>query len=277
MNCKLTIVILTYNEEVHIERAIKNISNYCDKIIVLDSYSQDKTVEIAKKLDAEVIFRKFDDYKNQRQYAIDYCANKTEWMLFLDADEYLLDDLKNEILIAIENKNSAGYYLSRRFIFMGKWIKYGGYYPCYLLRLFRPEMATLEGIVNEHVNVNGKVKKLNHDFVDHNLKNIASWIEKHNKYTNLEAENLWFLKHTAMNTKKFKFHIQAERKQWIKQKIWNHLPLLSRSLFYFIYRYFFCLGFLDGKPGLIFHLLQGGWNYFLVDVKYIEMKNQKNS
>src|SRR3989338_4453086 len=170
MNNKLCVVILTYNEEIHIERAINNVLGWADKVIVLDSYSQDNTVEIAKSLNVEVIFRKFDNYKNQRQYAIDYCKDLTEWMLFLDADEYLLEELKNEIYNAIEDKSMYGYYLPRRFIFMDKWIKYGGYYPCYLLRLFRPQFAVVDGKINEHIVVNGETKKLKCDFVDHNLK-----------------------------------------------------------------------------------------------------------
>src|SRR3989338_4733893 len=94
---QLTVVILTYNESIHIERAIRNVLNWADKIIVLDSYSQDNTVEKAKNLGAEIIFRKFDNYKNQRQFAIDYCKTLTKWMFFLDADEYLLNEAKDEI------------------------------------------------------------------------------------------------------------------------------------------------------------------------------------
>ena len=275
MNNNLVVVILTYNEKIHIERAIKNVLGFADKIVVLDSYSNDNTTEIAKNLGVDVIFRKFDNYKNQREYAIDYCKDLTEWMLFLDADEYLLDGLKNEIYSVTEDKSTYGYYLPRRFIFMDKWIKHGGYYPCYLLRLFRPEFATIDGIINEHIVVNGPTKKLKYDFVDHNLKSIECWIDKHNKYTNFEAKNFWALKHDNVKTKKFNLRIQAERKQWIKQKIWSHFPLLLRPFFYFVYRYFFLSGFLDGKAGFIYHLLQGGWNYFLVDVKYLEMTIQK--
>lgn len=277
MQYQLVVVILTYNEAIHIERAIKNILNWADKVIVLDSHSQDNTADIAKNLGADVIFRKFDDYKNQRQYAIDYCKNLTEWMLFLDADEYLLAESKSEILSVIKNKAVGGYYLPRRFIFMERWIKHGGYYPCYILRLFRPELAKIDGIINEHVSIDGSTEKLKYDFVDHNLKNMDFWIAKHNQYTNFEAQNLWLLKHNDTDSKKFKLTIQAERKQWIKQKIWNRLPLLSRSFIYFTYRYFFRFGFLDGKEGFIFHLLQGGWNYFLVDVKYIEMQRKNKN
>ncbi|EKD92135.1 MAG: glycosyl transferase family 2 [uncultured bacterium] len=273
MRFQLAVVILTYNESVHIERVINNVINWADKVIVLDSYSQDNTTEIAQKMGAEVIFRKFDHYKNQRQHAIEYCKNLTQWMLFLDADEYLLPELKAEISLEIKKPSDiSGYYINRRAIFMDRWIKRGGYYPCYLLRLFQPETGVLDEAINEHVTVTGKTKKLKNDFVDHSLKDIAFWTEKHNKYTDLEAKDLWEAKTHKVKSNGLNLKIQVERKKWIRENIWNHLPLLFKPIFYFIYRYFFRLGFLDGKEGFIYHLLQGGWRYFLVDVKYIEMK-----
>lgn len=278
MQHKLVVVILTYNESIHIARAINNVQNWADKIIVLDSYSEDNTVEIAKNLGAEIIFRKFDDYKNQRQFAIDYCKNLTEWMLFLDADEYLLEELKDEIKETISiDSNVDGYYLSRRAIFMGKWIKHGGYYPTYILRLFKPQLATIFGSVNEHISVSGKTKNLKNDFVDHNLKGIFFWLHKHNQYTDFEAQE--FYKHKKNNyiKKRFRLTVQAERKQWIKQNIWNHLPLFLRPFLYFSYRYFFRFGFLDGKIGLVYHFLQGCVNCFLVDAKYFEMQSRFGS
>lgn len=263
----LTVVILTYNEQVHIERAIKNVLDFADKIIVLDSCSQDETVNIANSLGAEVIFRKFDNYKKQRQYAIEFCKKITKWMLFLDADEYLLPELKKEIIETLQHSdNTAGYYLNRRAIFMNRWIKYGGYYPSYLLRLFRPEVAAVDGEINEHILVNGMTKNLKYDFVDHSLKNIEFWIDKHNRYTNGEAYHLWLNKKN-----KLWCDIKLNKKKWIKKNIWNRLPLLLRPIFYFIYRYFFRFGFLDGKEGFIYHVLQGGWLWFVVDVKYLEM------
>lgn len=268
----LTVVILTYNEQIHIERAMKNVLDFADKIIILDSYSQDETVSIAKNLGSEVIFRKFDHYKNQRQYAIDYCKTITKWMLFLDADEYLLPELKKEISETLNNPDdTAGYYLRRRAIFMNRWIKYGGYYPSYLLRLFRPELATVDGEINEHIQVNGLTKYLKHDFVDHSLKNIEFWINKHNQYTNGEARHLWLEKNNKIGS-----DIQLNKKKWVKKNIWNRFPLLLRPFFYFIYRYFFRFGFLDGKEGFIYHVLQGGWLWFVVDVKYLEMNRRQD-
>ena len=274
MQYKLTVVILTYNEEIHIERAIRNVLNWADKIIVLDSYSQDRTVDLAKTLGAEVISRKFDDYKNQRQFAIDYCKNLTEWMLFLDADEYLLDALKDEILIKLKSTvDVAGYYLCRRAIFMGKWIRYGGYYPTYILRLFKPQLARLDEAVNEHVMVSGQTAKLRHDFVDRNLKDISFWLDKHNRYTSLGARDLILLREKKINkAKNLRFTVQAERKRWIRENIWDRFPLLIRPFIYFFYRYVIRLGFLDGRVGFIYHFLQGGLNYFLIDVKFLEEK-----
>jgi len=274
MKTTLTIIILTYNESVHIERAIKSVSGWADKIIVLDSYSKDDTVEKAKNLHAEVIFRKFDNYKNQREYAIEYVKDKTEWLLFLDADEYLTEELKSEIIQAIKDKNVNGFYLARRFIFMNKWIKWGGYYPIYLLRLFRPEHAYLYRTINEHVIIVGDKKYLQHDLIHHDLKSISDWIDKHNLYANYEAKELLDFRMNKENVLQVKFgSTQSERKNWIRYKIWNKLPTSFMPFCYFTYRYFFKLGFLDGKAGFIFHFLQCFWFWLLIDVKFSEMKN----
>ena len=165
MKKTLTVVILTYNESIHIERAIRNVLGWADHVMVLDSYSEDDTVEKAQTLGAEVILRKFDHYKNQRQYAIDYCKAQTKWMFFLDADEYLTDALKEEIQEAIKKQDTAGYYASVRLIFMNRWIKHGGYYPSYLMRLFRPDRAEVKREINEHVTILGTVAYLKNDFI----------------------------------------------------------------------------------------------------------------
>lgn len=272
MKVKLTVVVLTKNETLHIQRVIENVQELADKIIVLDSYSEDDTVSIAKKLGAEVIFRTFDNYKNQRQHAIEYCKHFTEWLLFLDADEYLLEDLKAEVKEAILDKTIAGYSIPRRAIVMGKWIKYGGYYPTYLLRLFQPELASVDREINEHITVRGAVKKLKHDFVDHNLNSIGFWIDKHNQYAAREAESLLeCLRHKEKKPlKTYRFSQQSERKRWVRENIWYRLPMLIRPFCYFVYRYIFRLGFLDGKIGLCYHFLQACWFQFLIDVKCIE-------
>ncbi len=276
MKKKLVVVILSYNESIHIERAINNVLGWADKVIVLDSYSEDDTAKKAESLGAEVIFRKFDNYKNQREYAIEYSKNQTEWLFFLDADEYLTDDLKVEIKNAIMNIGVDGYYMAIRFIFMNRWIRWGGYYPTYFMRLFRPEQATLRGIVNEHVKIMGNTQYLKNEFIDHNLKGINYWIDKHNRYATLEARALLDFKSNNMEPINVRlFSGQTERKQWLRYKVWNKLPLVIRPFIYFIYRYFFKLGFLDGKEGFVYHFLQGFWFWLLIDIKYVELKNKK--
>jgi glycosyltransferase involved in cell wall biosynthesis len=275
MDYQLTVVILTYNESIHVRRAIENVRDWADKIIVLDSYSKDNTAEIAQDLGVEVICRDFDNYKNQREFAINYCKGITEWMFFLDADEYILGELKKEIKASLNHASIDGFYMARRFIFMGRWIKHGGYYPTYLLRLFRPRVATVDQVINEHVEVEGATQMLKHDFVDHNLKGLEFWINKHNQYTTHEKTILMDCKLEKAKTKKLSLSKQVSRKKWLKERVWNHMPLLLRPFIYFPYRYIVRFGFLDGKEGLIFHFLQGFWFWFLVDAKYIEETKKK--
>jgi len=273
----LTTIILTFNEEVHIARAINNVKGWCKEVFVLDSGSTDKTIEIAKSLGAKVFYRKFDNYANQRNYAIKELPVETEWILFLDADEYLTEELKEEIKQVLPRTNKDGFYMKRRFYFFGRWIKHGGYYPTWLLRLFKKEKGIVKRGINEHVEVNGKIGFLNNDFIDENLKGITHWIEKHNRYATFEALELIKYQERRRKGKKDEFAkffgTQAQRKRWIRENIWNPLmPPLIRPFIYFFYRYFLRLGFLDGKEGFIFHFLHGLWFPFLVDVKYLELK-----
>jgi len=274
MKLSLMVVILTYNESIHIERAIKNVSGWADKVVILDSYSEDDTTEKAKLLNVEVKQRKFDNYKNQREYAIEYARDKAEWLFFLDADEYLTEELKAEVTEAIRRPGIAGYYISIRFIFMNKWIKWGGYYPTYLLRLFRPDQASVDRMINEHVTVLGDKAYLKYNFIDHNLKGIGNWVDKHNRYATYEAIDLLAFK------KKPKEMRVASKKigKWLRYRVWNKLPIITvgvRPMIYFIYRYFLRLGFLDGKEGFVYHFLQGFWFWFLIDLKYLELKKNK--
>jgi glycosyltransferase involved in cell wall biosynthesis len=274
MKTELTVVILTYNEEIHIERCINNVIGWAANVFILDSFSTDETTELALKSGAEVFYRRFDDYSSQRNFAIKELPVKTEWMLFLDADEYLTEALKNEITFTLSTNNDiSGYYIKRRFYFMNKWIRYGGYYPTWLLRLFKTKMATCEGNVNEHIQVTGKTSNLKNDFIDDNKKGFSSWIDKHNNYSTMEAEQLFQLKMQAMQKGIKIGKEQAQRKHWVKLVLWNRLPVLVRPMIYFLYRYFLRLGFLDGRKGFIYHFMQGYVFWMWVDIKYLELKS----
>lgn len=167
------------------------------------------------------------------------------------------------------NLEEDGFYIKRRFHFMGRWIKYGGYYPTILLRLFKHEKASCEREINEHIHVEGERGQLKYDFVDANNKDFTHWLDKHNSYSSFESKQ-FDQKHEGITNF---WSTQAERKHWIRQNIWNKMmPPLIRPFFYFFYRYFLRLGFLDGKVGFIYHFMQGLVYHLLIDVKYIESK-----
>ncbi len=272
----LTVVILTYNEAVNIKQALDNVVQWAQDVFVLDSGSNDGTLDIIKSYpEVQLFYRKFDNYAAQRNHAIQSLPYTTDWMLFLDADEYLMDPLKQEIKSTLAaGTEYDGFYLKRRFYFMGKWIKYGGYYPTWVLRLFKHKKANCEREINEHIHVDGKIGKLKADFVDHNHKGFTFWIDKHNKYSTFEANQF---DKTHAGIANF-WGNSTERKQWIRQNIWNRfMPPLIRPFLYFFYRYFIKLGFLDGKVGFIYHFMHGLVYRMMIDIKYVEQKYKRKS
>lgn len=278
MKLPISVIILTYNEELNIENCLKNVAEWCNEIFIVDAYSTDKTLEIAKKYGAKIIQHKFENQAQQFNWALDNLEIKNKWILRLDADEYLTEELKNEISEKLENisVDINGFYLRRRVYFMGRWIKHGGYYPIWLLRLFRYGKAKYqeERNVDEHLTLlEGKAGKMENDFIDDNKKDLTWWIKKHNNYASREAdEALKTLKRENIKTPILGG--QPAKKRWVKENLYFKMPMFFRACAYFIYRYFFRLGFLDGKEGLIFHFLQGFWYRFLVDAKIYEMKNK---
>lgn len=280
-NNDISVIILTHNEEKHIARCIKSAKKYSNNIYVIDSYSSDKTAEISKSLNVSVLQNKFINYAKQFSWALNKINFTTEWILRLDADEYLEDDL----IIEIKNKlpkiddEVVGINFKRKHIFMNKWIKYGGRYPLILLRLWRKNLGKIEDRwMDEHIIINkGKTITFKNCFCDHNLKNLSFFINKHDWYANREAVDILLSelnkkKNVKLNSKNTSFH--ATLKRYVKEKIYNNLPIGVRPFSYFVYRYFILLGFLDGKEGLIYHFLQGFWYRFLVDSKLVEFRKE---
>lgn len=266
---QITAVILTYNEEIHIARAITNLKGWTHDIFILDSFSSDRTVEICNSLGVRVYQRAFDNYKNQRLYAINELPISTSWMLFLDADEYLLPELIEEIqsLDLASTGGPVAYSLRRRFYFLNTWIKHGGYYPTYLVRLFQKDLVTIDREINEHIIVNGEVKVLKHDFIDHNLKPLKFWFQKHVDYAYREALHLGATQSANMHPRLF--GPQNETKLWIRLHVWQNLPPFLRPFLYFCYRVVCRMGFLDGGKGLFFHFIHCIWFLILIDAIYV--------
>lgn len=272
----ITVIILTFNEEMHIKRCLDSIIGICNHIIIIDSFSQDKTITIAKQYGAEIYQNPFVNQAIQFQWALDHCDIKGDWILRLDADEYLTTDLIEEIINKVNKipKEITGVYLKRQVHFMGKWIRHGGYYPIKLLRLWRKNCAAIEQKwMDEHVVLlNGKHTEFTYDFVDDNLNNLQWWIQKHNNYSSRETVEYFKLKEASVQDQISKGHTQDAVKRKRKNRYYYKSPGFVRAFLYFLYRYVLKLGFLDGKQGLIWHFLQGFWYRFLVDAKIYQIE-----
>lgn len=276
----ISIIILTFNEEIHIERCLKNISQVSNNIFIIDSFSTDKTIEIAQNFKVNIIQNKFINQAQQLQWAIDNCQIDSEWVIRIDADEYLTSELIEEIHHRLTNlaSNINGIVLKRRHYFLNKWIRFGDRYPLCILRIWRNKKVRVEQKwMDEHiVLLEGESIIFEHDFIDHNLNNITWFIEKHNNYATREAIELIISEDNLTKDDNISF-IKAildksQRNRFLKNMLYKNHLLLLRSCIYFFYRYFFLFGFLDGKSGLIYHFLQGFWYRFLVDSKIIEIK-----
>ena len=276
MKDNISVIIITLNEEKHIRRCIDSLLSFTDKIFVVDSGSIDKTIEIAESLGAKVVFNAWVNHSTQINFAIQNNPFKTDWVMRMDADEYVLPELSIEILRNINAVSSEinGIYLKRRVYFMGKWIKFGAYYPIWLLRIWRNGKGVCEERwMDEHITLTeGKSIQFQEDIVDENLNNLTWWTQKHNLYAINEVIDLMNMKY---NFKNFDSVIpkllgtQEQRKRYLKIK-YASIPLFIRPFLYFLYRYFIRLGFLDGKAGFVWHFLQGFWYRFLIDAKIFE-------
>lgn len=278
----ISVIILTYNEELHIRRCLENICPIAKKVIVVDSPSTDSTVAICHEFDnVEVVAHKYPgNQAEQFNWAIDNLGIETEWVLRLDADEYLtpelIDELKEKLPTLPNDVN--GIIFNRRHIFMGKWVK-RGVYPVKLLRMFRYGKGVCEQrLMDEHIQLTeGHFVEFNYDFCDHNLNNLSWWTQKHVGYAIREATDLLDMEYdltgSAKNDETINLSSQALKKRRRKHG-YAKKPLFWRSFAYFIYRYFFKLGFLEGKEGFLWHFLQGWWYRTLVDAKVYEIKRK---
>lgn len=278
----LTVIIITKNEEDNLEKCIRSFNNIVKRFVIVDSYSTDGTKFLCKNLrqkynlNIDFYEHEFVTHASQINWALENTNIETEWTMRIDADEELTVELVKEINEKLDtlDKDINGLVLKRRTYFMGKWIKHGGVYPTKLLRIFRTGKAICEPkIMDEHMVLKeGKLIELDFDFIDNNTKDLEWWIRKHNWYSNKEV--LDYQKNVIDNDSS-KDNLNLNRGQAaIKRKIKNNgyykLPLFFRAWFYYFYRYYLKLGFLDGNEGRIYHFLQAYWYRFLVDAKIYE-------
>ncbi len=273
----VAVIILTHNEEKHITRCLESLKSFTDKLFIVDSFSTDNTVEIARSMGAVVVQNAWVNYATQFNFGIAQIPFQTPWLMRMDADEYVMPELASEI-----NKRLAGLpdqvggvYVKRRVFFLNRWIRHGSFYPIWLLRLWRRGDGFCEQVWHdEHIKLTkGESIQFEHDIVDHNLNNLTWWTQKHNHYTILEMINLLNYRYQfdkAETVQPRLFGTQEQRMRYLKEK-YASLPLFTRPVLYFLYRYFIRLGFLDGRPGFVWCFLQGLWYRFLVDAKLLEV------
>jgi len=274
----ITVVILTFNEELHLERCLSSLQKIATRIVIVDSYSTDLTETIAKKYKADFYQNAWSqNYANQLNWALENCNIQSSWTMRMDADEYLSDALIDEIQKSFSNNaetfNSVE--IPRSVIFKGKKIRYGGWGKIPLLRIWKTGLGKCEERwMDEHIVVDHpNIITLNHTIIDENLNSIHWWTLKHNNYAKREATDYLINKYNLdLQDELTNSNKSATLKRKIKDNYYNKSPLFLRSFVYFFYRYFFKLGFLDGKRGLIWHFLQGCWYRFLVDVMIFEIE-----
>lgn len=270
----ISVVILTHNEEKNLPHCLKSLSGMVQSVDVVDSGSTDSTRSIAEASGARVVVHPFESHARQWNWALENLPFSTDWILGIDADHRVTP----ELLAAMETflKTEAGVngaYVVRREVFLGRWIRHGGYYPKHLLKLFRKGFARADenDLVDHHFRVNGPVVILKGDLIEDNLKehDLFFWMSKHVHYAMLQAEQ----EHRGRPEWNGRLMGNPDERVQKMKSHWVRMPLFLRSFLYFCYRYFVLLGLLDGIEGLIFHGFQAFWYRFLVDIRLTELRS----
>ena len=279
---RLAIVVLTLNEEVNLQTCLESLRGLQCEIYVVDSGSTDGTVATAKRAGATVVEHPFETHARQWAWALKNLPISAEWVLALDADQRITSELRTEIRQLFQDGDRRlgdleGLYVKRRQVFRGQWIRHGGYYPKYMLKLFRKASVHTDedDLIDHHFYVSGNVANLECDIIEDNQKenDMSFWIEKHSRYAEPLAREE-YLRRTNLASWPIKpdlFGNPDQRVMWMK-RLWYRLPLYIRPFGYFVYRYVFRLGFLDGKQGFVFHFMQALWYRLLIDIHIDEMQ-----
>lgn len=276
----LAVIVLTKDEERHIERCVRNVLQLSDEVYVVDSESTDRTCEIAEQLGAKVVTHPWPgNQAEQFNWALDNLPIKAEWILRLDADEYLLPELVEELrkeLPALSEDVSA-LSLSRARAFCGRVLRHGIVNNIRIVRIFRKGRARYERrIMDEHLSIlEGRTVEMKGQFIDDNRLPIGEFIAKHNQYAAREAALLLDAEYGLTdNSGRADDHGAEVEKKRAQKARYARMPLFWRAFAYFVYRYIVKLGFLDGKEGFLWDFLQGWWYRTLVDAKVLEIKRK---
>ncbi|MCR5395241.1 MAG: glycosyltransferase family 2 protein, partial [Bacteroidales bacterium] len=277
----ITAIILTKDEELHIERCIRSVRRVCRQVLVVDSYSTDRTCEIAESLGAIVVQHPFENQARQFNWAIDNVPIETEWIWRVDADEIIEDKLVTLVQETLptlsDHKEVNGIYVNKKIVFMGRPLLNGGWYPAQQIKIVRRGYGRSEDKqMDEHLVItSGETISLDGDQTDWNLKPLDWWWNKHVGYARREAamqvEQARIGNGSTTEVEGKLFGTNAEFKRWMKN-LYSHCPRYLRVVVYFVSRYFFMLGFLDGYAGWYWHTRQGLMYRWMVDREIGKMK-----
>lgn len=274
-----TVIILTKNEETDIERCIRSVEGWVKRIVIVDSGSTDRTVEIAERLGVEIVRHEpFVDYGRQFNWAIDNLRIKTTWVFRLDADEVITPELRKELEKELEHHATddvSGFMMRYKVEFMGRYLMHGGFYPFQKITIFKYGRGRFEErAMGEHIVLSeGRCLYLKNDAIHHTLKTLDLYINKHNWYATREVQDYFDVCSGRENAL---LDGQPERAKKLRDGLYYRLPMFLRAKLFFWYRYYLRLGFLDGTPGYIFAFLQAYWYRTLVDAKIYERNLNKD-
>ncbi len=279
----VSVLIPAKNEELNLPACLESVAR-ADEIFVVDSQSEDRSIDIVENYGAKVVQFHFNGrWPKKKNWSLENLPFRNDWVLIVDCDERITPQLWDEIAMAIANPEYDGYYLNRKVFFLGKWIRYGGKYPDWNLRLFKHQLGRYENLqtedipntgdneVHEHVILQGQVGYLKEDMLHIDFRDIYQWLARHNRYSNWEARVYYNLLSGEDNSTTIKANLfgdAVQRKRFLK-KIWVRLPF--KPILRFILFYFIRLGFLDGIPGYIYARLLSQYEY-QIGVKLYELR-----
>ena len=280
--CPIAVIVITFNEEVNLPNALNSVSQWADQVFVIDSYSTDNTMEIAEKYGAKTYQNPFESVGKQRNWALKNLPIKGDWVLFIDGDEYLSEEIKQEISTTLTTVHADvhGFYTQIKYMHLGRWLRHGDLYQN-LIRMIRKDKGAYidtEGW-HEKMIVTGKVSRLNSYIIHDDQKDLSEWIPKQNqRILNDARERI----DNDLKTKRFLLQssnngstIEGGGSRWLRKMILLKLPPQIRPFTQFFYRYILRLGFLDGWPGFIYHFQYQFWYPLMVEVLYYQLKHQK--
>ncbi|GFE71653.1 glycosyltransferase family 2 protein [Chroococcus sp. FPU101] len=279
----VSVLIPAKDEEYNLPACLESVTR-ADEVFVIDSQSSDRSVEICESYGAKVVQFYFKGgWPKKKNWSLDNLPFRNDWVLIVDCDERITPELWDEIAVRIQDPNYAGYYLNRRVFFLGKWIRHGGKYPDWNLRLFKHRLGRYENLktedipntgdneVHEHVILDGQVGYLKNDMLHIDFRDIYHWLARHNRYSNWEARVYYNLLTDNSDNGTIGANLfgdSVQRKRYLK-RIWVRLPL--KPLLRFVLFYFIRLGFLDGKPGYTYARLLSQYEY-QIGVKLDELR-----